>query len=106
MTNYYAKFYIAVVAWSEEKVSKLRSFFTWETEIGKAIDKIKKSAKRQKINRPIVHYLDPYDFDKIANNDISTDDNGETYFSNQIYSFPKVDYYKLPYGVISSCIEG
>ena len=99
------KFYTAIVNELDGDISRIHVFWSWATHIGEAISKMVECAIRQQIRNPVLLKLDPYDFENLPN-EVLTDDSGKTYFSDSSYSYPTKNFYQLPYGVISSCIEG
>lgn len=99
------QFYAALLEWSDDHLSYVRVFWAWATHMGEALDKMIACALRQQIPSPIPCQLDPYDFETLPE-DVTTDDDGETYIADAVFSFPPEPSYMLPYGVIASGVEG
>jgi hypothetical protein len=95
------KFFAAVVQWSDEEDSYYRTFWAHASHMGEALDKILKSADANDIPNPIVGSIN---FDTVDNlpETATTDDDGDTYADDTVFSAPLEHYYQLPYGVIES----
>lgn len=98
-------FYSCSVEWSQSETSSLRNFWAWALDIGEALDKVQKCAVKEGISNPIVRYIDYYDFDDLPETVFSNDE-GETFVDNEIYTFPIEHCYRLPFGIILSFEEG
>jgi hypothetical protein len=99
------EFYTSLIEWTEHDTSYVRVFWAWASHLGEALHKMVNRAKASGISDPMVCEADPYEFDNLPETAMTSDD-GVTYMSDAIHSFPMTCCYNLPYGVIQSCIEG
>lgn len=100
-----AQFYVALLEWSDDHIGYVRTFGAWAEHMGEALDKMLACAARQQIANPDPREIDPYNFETLPQ-EVSTDDDGETYSADDLFSFEPAPSYTLPYGVIASCQEG
>src|SRR6267142_1945681 len=90
-------FFVGLIEWSEEETSYVRNFWARAEHLGEALDEMIQSAKRHGILNPIVGSAHFADFDDLPDTAI-TDDDGDTYADDTVYSHPTEQSYHLPYG--------
>jgi hypothetical protein len=98
-------FYTSLVECAEGEKSHVQVYWAWGAHLGEALHKMKARAEALGGGSPIIVEADPYIFDSLPDTAVS-EDNGETYVADNRHFFPPTACYRLPHGVVKSCIEG
>ena len=98
-------FYTCLIECTEGKKSYVQVYWAWASHLGEALHKMKERAIALGVGSPILVEADPFDFSSLPSTAVS-EDNGDTYFADTHHFFPPTPCFRLPYGVVNSCIEG
>jgi hypothetical protein len=100
-------FYVVLVEGREDADAFVQAFFTWAPDVGEAIAKVTAAAKeREGIANPVATELDDYDFATLPDDVVEI--SGTTVLSSGARNYFPADepYFRLPAGVILSCLDG
>jgi hypothetical protein len=98
-------FYTSLIESAGVEKSYVQVYWAWGAHLGEAIHKMKARAVAQGVDSPLLVEADPYIFSSLPDTAVS-ENKGEMYYAGERHFFPPTACYRLPDGVVKSCIEG
>lgn len=97
--------YTCLIDEQTEHEAFVQVYWSRADDIGSAIEKMLSAARANGLTSPEPREIDPYDIDSLEG-DVEPNLDAETFWATGRVFFNPEPFFRLPYGIIGSCIEG